>query len=121
MPTALFAFASLAIVGYCSVNFISQSNILLQLKSIPEMRGRVMALWTVAFLGSTVIGAPIIGWIGETFSPRWGLGVSGLAAIIAAGYGMLKMRGTTQQQIPKQIMIESEEAQLTEEKETRAI
>lgn len=121
MPTKYLAMGVLAIVGYFSVNFISQSNILLQLKSLPEMRGRVMALWTVAFLGSTVIGGPVIGWIGQTFSPRWGLGVSGVAAIIAAIYGMRTMSSVESQNVSDHIMIESREAKVVEEKETHAL
>ena len=80
-----------------------------------------MALWTVAFLGSTVVGGPIIGWIGQSFSPRWGLGVSGLAAIIAAGYGFIVMHGSARQEASHQVMIESEAAEAIEDKEAHAI
>jgi len=44
-----------------------------QLESAPEKRGLVMSLWSMAFLGSTPIGGPIVGWIGEYIGPRWGL------------------------------------------------
>ena len=121
MPTETLSLVTLVIVGYYSVNFISQSNILLQLGSKPEMRGRVMALWTVAFLGSTVIGGPIIGWIGQVFSPRWGLGVSGSAAIVAAGYGVITLRGRVKQEVPPVVQLGSDEAVDIEEKETRAL
>ncbi|MFY9463124.1 MAG: MFS transporter [Candidatus Sungiibacteriota bacterium] len=87
MPTFALAMAAMALVGFFSINFLSLGNILLQLESKPAMRGRVMALWAVAFLGSTPIGGPIIGWIGENASPRWGLAVGGVAAIAAAGFG----------------------------------
>jgi len=56
------------------------------------MRGRVMALWTVAFMGSTPIGGPIIGWIGEHVGPRWALGTGGLACLTAAAYGLHQQR-----------------------------
>jgi hypothetical protein len=42
-----------------------------------------MALWTVALVGSTPIGGPIIGWIGEHIGPRWGLGLGGVASMLA--------------------------------------
>lgn len=84
VPSLQLAAIGMVLVGIFSTNFLSQANAYLQVKSIPEMRGRVMSLWTVAFLGTTPIGAPIIGWIGETAGPRWGLYVSGLAAILAA-------------------------------------
>jgi len=86
-PTFPLALAAMALVGFFSINFLSLGNVLLQLESAPEMRGRVMALWAVAFLGSTPIGGPIIGWIGEYAGPRWGLAVGGIAAIAAAGFG----------------------------------
>jgi hypothetical protein len=46
-----------------------------------------MALWTVSFLGTTPIGGPIIGAIGEHIGARWGLLVGGVAALVAAAYG----------------------------------
>lgn len=87
MPTFALAMAAMALVGFFSINFLSLGNVLLQLESESAMRGRVMALWAVAFLGSTPIGGPIIGWIGEHIGPRWGLAVGGIAAIAAAGFG----------------------------------
>ena len=89
MPTLALAVLFMFFAGIASLNFISLGNTILQLESRPEMRGRVLSFWTLAFLGSTPIGGPIIGWIGEKFGPRWGLGVGGLAAIAAAIYGAL--------------------------------
>jgi hypothetical protein len=50
-----------------------------------------MALWSVAWLGSTPIGGPIVGWIGQSFGARWSLVVGGLAAVLAGllGYASL--------------------------------
>lgn len=84
VPTLQMAALGMVLVGVFSTSFLSQANAYLQVKSMPEMRGRVMALWTVAFLGTTPIGAPIIGYISEVSSPRWSLFVSGLAAVLAA-------------------------------------
>jgi MFS family permease len=83
MPTFHLAVAAMVLVGACSIGFTSLGNSTLQLESAEAMRGRVMALWTVAFMGSTPIGGPIIGWIGEHVGPRWGLAVGGSAAIFA--------------------------------------
>jgi MFS family permease len=91
MPTFILAMISLVFVGIFSINFLSLCNVILQMKSSPEMRGRVMALWTVAFLGTTPIGGPIIGWIGQHAGPRWGLATGGCAAISAAGYGLVTL------------------------------
>jgi MFS family permease len=64
-PTLPLVLLALVAVGFCSIGFTSLGNAALQLTSAAEMRGGVMALWTVAFLGSTPIGAPVIGAIGE--------------------------------------------------------
>ena len=56
---------------------------MLQLTADETMRGRVMALWAVAFLGTTPIGGPIVGYVAQHASPRWGLALGGLAALTA--------------------------------------
>jgi MFS family permease len=91
-PTLLVAIGMMVIVGFCSINFTSLGNVTLQLESAPTMQGRVMALWSMAFLGTTPIGGPIIGAIGEHAGPRWGLMVGGLAALAAAALGLLALR-----------------------------
>jgi len=49
------------------------------------MRGRVMALYTVVFIGSTPIGGPLVGWISEAYDPRWALGLAAFSGLLAAG------------------------------------
>ena len=71
-------------MGAASTSFIATSNSVLQLTSSQEMRGRVMALFAVVFVGSTPIGGPLVGWIAERFGPRVSLMV-GATATIAAG------------------------------------
>jgi hypothetical protein len=56
------------------------------------MRGRVLALQAIVFLGSTPIGGPIVGYICDVFGPRAGLVVGGIAALVAAGWGSLAWR-----------------------------
>ncbi len=94
-PTLPLAVAAMVAVGACSISFTSLSNATLQLESAPQMRSRVMSLWTVAFLGSTPVGSPVIGWIGEYSSPRWAMAAGGLAALTAAAYGFLALRRHT--------------------------
>ena len=86
-PTLYVAVGLLLVVGYFSISFTTMGNSTIQLATDPTMRGRVMALWTVSFLGTTPIGGPIIGAIGEHIGARWGLLVGGVAALIAAAYG----------------------------------
>jgi MFS family permease len=71
-------------LGAVSVTFAAGINSALQLAVEPRMRGRVMALYSVVFLGSTPIGAPIVGWLAEVAGPRAGLVLGAVAALIAA-------------------------------------
>jgi len=91
-PTVGVAALFMVAVGIASIGFLSIGNSTLQLDSDPAMRGRVMSLWSVAFLGSTPIGGPIIGLVSEHASPRWGLVVGGVAALVAAVYGISTVR-----------------------------
>ncbi len=91
-PVLAAEFVALAMVGYASVSFLSMGNSTLQLATDPQMRGRVMALWSVAFLGSTPIGGPAIGWVTEQDGARVGLGVGAASCFVAAGLGAIAMR-----------------------------
>ena len=92
MPSLLLSGAALVAVGMCSINFSSLGNSVLQLESSPQMRGRVMSFWSVAFLGSTTIGGPVVGWFAEAAGARWGLALGGMAALIAAALGAVTLR-----------------------------
>jgi len=91
-PTLWSELLALALVGAASVSFLSKGNSSLQLAADPQLRGRVMALWAVAFLGSTPIGGPIAGWVAETFGGRAGLGLGAAACAVAALLGELAVR-----------------------------
>ena len=79
-------------VGAASTAFIATSNALLQLGSSAEMRGRVMALFSVVFLGSTPIGGPLIGWIAEAGGPRAALGVGAIATLAVGAAALVGVR-----------------------------
>jgi MFS family permease len=83
-PTIEAAAAVLVPLGAASVTFAAGVNSKLQLAVRPEMRGRVMALYSMVFLGSTPIGGPLSGWLAETWSPRVALLVGGVGALVAA-------------------------------------
>jgi MFS family permease len=82
-PTLAVEFAVIAVTGGAAILFMSTCNATLQLNSRSDMRGRVIALYMVLFLGSTPIGGPIVGWIGQYASPRWGMAVGGIASLLA--------------------------------------
>jgi len=83
-PTLALEMLALAVLGLCSVTFAAGINSGLQLAATPEMRGRVMALYSIVFLGSTPLGGPLSGWLGETVGPRAPLVLAGVAALAVA-------------------------------------
>jgi len=83
-PTLALLAVALVLVGAASVTFAAGVNSSLQLAVEPAMRGRVMALYSVVFLGSTPIGAPLAGWLAEAAGPRAGLLLGAAAALGAA-------------------------------------
>ena len=99
MPSLALEVVMLALLGAASVTFAATINSTLQLAVSPEMRGRVMALYSVVFLGSTPIGAPLTGWLAQSFDPRVALvlaGVSGLSAAWAAHVSFTRIRGRSE-------------------------
>jgi MFS family permease len=101
-PTLGLELLVLVPVGAAGIAFTAMSNGVIQTECAPEMRGRVAALFTVAFLGSTPIGGPIIGWVSQQVGPRAGLwvgGVATLAVTVAAIAGIRRHR-----EVPRQVL-----------------
>jgi MFS family permease len=91
-PDLVVELIAMAVVGAFSIAALSQGNSTLQLAAAPNMRGRVMALWAVAFLGSTPIGGPIAGVVSEHFGGRGGLLMGAAACLLAALLGWFALR-----------------------------
>jgi MFS family permease len=91
-PTLGLELIALALAGVGSIAFMSTGNSTLQLNSAPEMRGRVMSLWFVAFQGSTPIGGPIVGVTMSLAGARAGLGLGAVVALLVAFGGALALR-----------------------------
>jgi MFS family permease len=91
-PVLAVAYPAMLLVGWASVSFIAIGNSTIQLNAEPEFRGRTIALWQVAFQGTTPVGGPLIGWIIAETDPRIGLAVGGLACLAAAAGGALLAR-----------------------------
>jgi MFS family permease len=87
-PTFGWELAVLPFVGYGAITFNSQAKTALQLASAPSMRGRVMALWALAWGGTTLVGGPLVGWVAEVLGSRWSLVVGGLPTVLI-GLAML--------------------------------
>jgi MFS family permease len=96
MPNYWLFGAALILVGMAALTFTTSTNSLMQLSTEPAMRGRVMAIRLAIALGGTPIGAPIVGWVVDTYGPRWAIGVGAAAGIAATAVGfgyMVKYRG----------------------------
>jgi len=79
MPTYVTYVLATIPMGLCSLTMMTATNATIQTTTAPEMRGRIMAFYMMVFQGATPIGAPIVGWIGSHFGPRWSIGVGAIA------------------------------------------
>lgn len=96
MPRLWMAGVVVFAVGFATVWFSSLANSTVQLSSLSSMRGRTLGIWTSAWVGSTAIGGPLIGWVCEHASPSWGLIIGGIVALAAAGLGYNIMHSDNQ-------------------------
>ena len=108
MPNLMLAIVGMLFVGFFSINTTTLANTIIQLESLPSMRGRVMALWNVAMIGSTPIGAPIVGFVGEFIGARYGLGLGGVAAILTGAIAIFVLLKKDQiKSVPESVEIRS--------------
>ena len=91
-PNYLVLAIALPFVGVAAQTFTTTANGIVQLSVDRAVRGRVMALYMAIFLGSTVIGAPVIGWVSNEFGPRQGLLVGATAGVLCAAIGVIGLR-----------------------------
>jgi MFS family permease len=91
-PNAWLFGMALVVIGVSALTFSNSTNSLMQLSTEPAMRGRVMAIRLAIALGCTPIGAPIVGWIADSFGPRWSLGVGAASGFAAAIVGIHYLR-----------------------------
>lgn len=91
-PNLALAFPVGLAVGVTSISFLTTSTAIVQIRADPSMRGRVLALQAILFLGTTPIGGPLLGVISDAFGARVGIAVGGVAAVGAAAWGHLAGR-----------------------------
>ncbi len=87
VPNQWFAYGVGLLLGVTSISFLVASTAIVQMEAAPEMRGRVLALQAMLFLGSTPIGGPIVGWVSEQFGARYAVALGAIAAIGAGAWG----------------------------------
>jgi MFS family permease len=109
-PTLAIGFVAMAVTGFAAICFMSTGNATLQLEATPSMRGRVMSLWAVGFMGSTPIGGPLVGWVVEVAGARSGLAVGGLSCLVAAVIGVVAMRKLNRRRAARAVSPGVEEA-----------
>ena len=93
-PTILLAELALIPTGACSIAFVSSANSTLQLNSGQQMRGRVMSLYSIAFLGTTPIGAPLVGILIAATNPRIGIFLGAFLTLLTGLWLVLVLRQT---------------------------
>jgi MFS family permease len=91
-PTLALEMVVLAPLGLASIAFLATANSTVQLGSSPELRGRVMALYGLVFLGSTPLGGLLAGWMADRFGPRSIMLLAGVSSLVAAGVAAVLMR-----------------------------
>jgi len=106
VPTYATYVAVVPFLGFTALTMITAANTTMQLATAPGLRGRVMALYLMVFMGGTPLGSPFIGWIGEQFGARWtligggGLTILGVllsVAVFTRGRGLLHRRVVTRE------------------------
>jgi MFS family permease len=96
MPNYWLFGLALVVIGIAGQTFTTSVNSTVQLSTDAGVRGRGMAIHLALAMGGTPIGAPIVGWVADTFGPRWAMGVGAAAGVVAAGVGvryLVKYRG----------------------------
>ncbi len=89
MPTYWTFFVLLIPTGAAALTMTTAANAALQARTVPEMRGRVMALYILVFLGGTPFGAPVIGWLATEAGPRSSLLIGGVLSALGAALATL--------------------------------
>jgi MFS family permease len=88
MPNVIGFGIALVVTGVAAQTITTSTNSLVQLSTEPALRGRVIAILMATLLGSTPIGAPVVGWVADSFGPRWAMGVAAAAGLCAAVIGL---------------------------------
>jgi MFS family permease len=91
-PNVAVAVTVGVVLGLASISFLVASTAIVQVKAAADMRGRVLALQAMLFLGSTPVGGPIVGWVADQFGARYSIGLGAAAAVGAGLWGLAVLR-----------------------------
>ena len=113
-PDLALAFVFSFLLGLASTTFMTTSTAIVQIRSDPTMRGRVLALQAIVFLGSTPIGAPIVGYVSQHYGARYGLAIGALAGLGAGAFGLyMVQRAGYDEELPENAEADALALQLT--------
>jgi MFS family permease len=113
-PDLALAFVFSFLLGLASTTFMTTSTAIVQIRSDPTMRGRVLALQAIVFLGSTPIGAPIVGYVSQHYGARYGLAIGALAGLSAGAFGLFMVhRAGHDEEVPEDAGADALALQLT--------
>jgi MFS family permease len=99
-PSIWVAYAISIPLGAGGAAFIAALNAISQQESPPDMRGRLLALGAVAFLGTTPIGAPITGWVADHISAEWSLAYGSVIALVCVAIGVVVRQRSVSANVP---------------------
>jgi MFS family permease len=120
MPSMVAMIAAMVVVGMGSVAYVTMTSATLQLNAPDEMRGRVLALYVTAIIGTTPIGGPIIGWIGEVIGPRATYVTGGLACVLTVAVAWRSLARSTEATVSDEVAAEIERRAIREAEEVEA-
>jgi MFS family permease len=112
-PGLALAYLFSLVLGFTSTTFMTTSTAIVQIRADPTMRGRVLALQAIVFLGSTPIGAPIVGYVAQHFGARYGLAIGALAGLAAAAFGFFMLHRAGDEEVPEDAEADALAFQLT--------
>jgi MFS family permease len=113
-PGLALAYVFSFLLGLASTTFMTTSTAIVQIRSDPTMRGRVLALQAIVFLGSTPIGAPIVGYVSQHYGARYGLAIGALAGLAAGAFGLFMVhRAGHDEELPEGAEADAIALQLT--------
>jgi MFS family permease len=95
-PSGWWAFVAAVPLGIGGAGFLANFNGLVQQKCPPDMRGRLLALSAVAFLGSTPVGGPVTGLIADSWGAEWSLAYGSAVSLVAIALALVVLRRRTQ-------------------------
>lgn len=103
-PNLVLMFPAAILVGVSSIAFMTSSTAIVQVLAAPEYRGRVLAIQSMVFLGSTPIGGPIVGWVADLAGPRASLAVGAIGCVAAAVYGAKRLGVQRRATLPTRVV-----------------